>query len=190
MYCLWWMWTEIETPPPPFESISVLYITHIFTSSIQELIMQGIQKIGESCFRCEMNTWYVESNFILQLPKYLIIVVNQFRYISNSFTKHRCYIPIDMTVVLSLHKFNLQTTIDKYVPSMYSCHYTTTINCCKKNILLQRQQHYKVWNDWYQKPLYWLCGSVEIDNVMVLGLEQENGSFNSSHGAGTSSPSH
>ena len=53
---------------------------------------------------------------------------------------------MDMTVVLGLHKFNLLTTIDHHGPSMYSGHYTTTINCCKKTpiILLQRQQNYAV----------------------------------------------
>ena len=35
-----------------------------------------------------------------------------------------------------------------------------------------------------------LCGNVKIDYTMVFGLEQEDGSFDYSHGAGTSSPSH
>ena len=34
------MWTEI----PSFESSSVLYITPTYTSSMQELIMQGMQQ--------------------------------------------------------------------------------------------------------------------------------------------------
>ena len=29
------------------------------------------------CFRCRKNTWYVESNYILQPPEYLISVVNK-----------------------------------------------------------------------------------------------------------------
>ena len=66
------MWTEI----PSFESSSVLYITPTCTSSMQELIKQGMkQKLEKSCFRCK-NTWHVESNHLLQPPKYLIIVVN------------------------------------------------------------------------------------------------------------------
>ena len=36
---------------------------------------------------------------------------------------------MDMTVVLGLQKFSLQATIDHQVPSMYSGHYTTSINC-------------------------------------------------------------
>ena len=46
-----------------------------------------------------------------------------------------------------------------------------------KNILLQRQQKYRVWNDWYQKLLYCLCGNVWIDYIMIFGLEKENGSL-------------
>ena len=54
-----------------------------------------------------------------------------FRYINN-FTKGRWSIPMDMTVVLGLHKFSLQATKDHYGPSMYSGHYTAFINCCKR----------------------------------------------------------
>ena len=91
-----------------FEFSSVLYITPTDTSSMQELILQGMQqKIEKSCFRCKKNTWHVEFNYILQPPKYFIIVVNHFRYINNNFTKDRCSIPMDMTVVLGLHKFSL-----------------------------------------------------------------------------------
>ena len=70
-------------------------------------------------------------NYLLQPPKYLIIVVNRFRYISNNFTQYGCSLPMDMTVVLGLHKFNLQATIDHHGPSMYSGHYTASINCYK-----------------------------------------------------------
>ena len=37
-----------------------------------------------------------------------------------------------MTVVMDLHKFSLQASIDHHGPSMYSGHYTTHISCCKK----------------------------------------------------------
>ena len=48
---------------------------------MQELIMQRMQqKLEKSCSRCEKNTWPVKSDYILQPPKYLIIVVNHFRY--------------------------------------------------------------------------------------------------------------
>ena len=86
----------------------------------------------KSCFRCNKNTWHVESNHILQPPNYLIIVVNRFRYINNQFAKDKCSIPMDMTVVLGYHKFSLQATIDHHGPSIYSGHYTTSVNCCNR----------------------------------------------------------
>ena len=104
---------------PSFESSSVLYITPTCTSFMQELIKQRMkQKLGKSCFRCKKNTWRVESNYHLQPPKYLIIVVNQFRYINNNFTEDRCSTPMNMTVVLGLHKFSLQATIDHHGPAI------------------------------------------------------------------------
>ena len=111
----------------------------------------------------------------------MIIVVNQFRYTNNNFTTDGCSIPIDMTAVLSPHKISLQAPTDHHGPSMYSGHYTTSINCCQ-NILLQRHQDYGDWNCWYKKLLYCSCGNVWIDYIMVFGLEQEDGSFNYSHG--------
>ena len=39
---------------------------------------------------------------------------------------------MDMTVVLGLNEFSLQATIDHHGPSMYSGHYTASINCCKR----------------------------------------------------------
>ena len=39
---------------------------------------------------------------------------------------------MDMTLVLGLQKFSLQATIDHHGPSMYSGHYTASVNCCKK----------------------------------------------------------
>ena len=66
--------------------------------------MQGMQKkIEKSCFRCKENTWHVKYNYILQPPKYLIIVVNRFRYINNNFTNDGCSIPMDFIAVLGLH---------------------------------------------------------------------------------------
>ena len=124
---------EIGLRSPSIESSGVLYISPTHTSSMQELIMQGLQqKLEKSCFRCNKNTWHVESNHILQPPNYLIIVVNRFRYINNQFAKDMCSIPMDMTVVLGYHKFSLQAAIDHHGPSIYSGHYTTSVNCCNR----------------------------------------------------------
>ena len=93
---------------------------------------------------------------------------------------------MDMTFVHGLHKFSLQTTIDHYRPSMYSGPlyylYQQQLSCATTTKL---------------RSLKWLIpkapllfdGNVYVDNVVVLGLEQEDEGFNYSHGAGTSSPS-
>ena len=58
-------------------------------------------------------------------------------------------------------------------------HYTASINCYK-NILLQRQQKYGVWNYWQQKLLYCICHTLWINwmlvtfgisfNILTLGI--------------------
>ena len=73
---------------PSFESSSVLYISPTDTSSMQNLILQGLQqKWQKSCSRCNKNTWHVESSYILQPPKYLLLFVGRFRYLNNNVTK-------------------------------------------------------------------------------------------------------
>ena len=153
-------------PPPPPPPPHTHTHTHSYISSVQELIMEGMQ----------------------QPPKYLIIVVNRFRYINNNLTKDRCSIPMDVTIVLGLHKFSLQATIDHHVPCILAI--ILPLSTVAKIILLQRQQNYGVWNNWYKKLLYCLSGYVKIDYIMAFGLEQEDGSFDYSHGSGTPSPSH
>ena len=124
---------------PSFESSSVLYISSTDTSSMQNLILQGLQqKLQKSSSRCNKNTWHVESSYILQPPNYLLLFVNRFRYINNNVTKDRCSIPMATTV-------SLRATIDHHGPSIHSGHYAASINCCK-NILLQRSYNYGIWN--------------------------------------------
>ena len=116
--------------PRSFESSSVLYITPTYTSSMQELIMQGMQQKWEkSCFLCKNNTWNVESNGILQPPKYWSLLFIGLDILAT--TKGKCSIPMDMTVVQGLQKFSLHATIDRHGPSIYSGHYTASIKCCK-----------------------------------------------------------
>ena len=75
---------------PSFEFNSVLYISPTDTSSMQDLILQGLQhKLQKSCSRCNKNTWHVDSSYISQPPKYLLLFVNRFRYINNNVTKDR-----------------------------------------------------------------------------------------------------
>ena len=121
---------------PSFESSCVLYISPTDTSSMQNLILEGLQqKLQKSCSRCNRNTWPVESSYILQPPKYMLLFVNRFRYIDNNVTKDRCPIPMDTTVRLGPLKFSLGAIIHQHGPSMHSGHFTASINCCKKNIL-------------------------------------------------------
>ena len=119
---------------PSFESSSVLYISPTDTSSMQNLIWEGLQqKLQKSCSRCNKSTRHVKSSYILQPPKYLILFVNRFRYIKNNVTKDRCPIPMDTTVRLGPLEFSLQATIDHHGPSIHSGHYNVSINCCKKH---------------------------------------------------------
>ena len=118
---------------PPHLSLVVCYIFHLLTSSMQNLILEGLkQKLQKSFSRCNKNTWHVESSYIVQPPKYLLLLVNRFRYINNNVTKDRCPIPMDTTVRLGPLKFSLRATIDHRGPSIHSGHYTASINCCKK----------------------------------------------------------
>ena len=115
-----------------FEFSSVLYISPTDTSSIQNLILQGLQQnLQWSCSRCNKNTWHVESSYILQPSKYLLVFVNRFKYINNNVTNDRCSIPMDATVRLGPLKFSLRATIDHHGPSPSSCYYSASINCCK-----------------------------------------------------------
>ena len=119
---------------PSFQCSSVLYITPTCTFSMQELIKQGMEKNRKSPAFDTRRTLGMSNLIIfytLQTFDYCFVFY-WFRYINNYFTKDRCSIPIDMTVVLGLHKFSLQVTIAHHGPSMYSGHYTTSINCCKR----------------------------------------------------------
>ena len=117
---------------PSFECSSVLHISPTDTPSMQNLILEGLQqKLQKSCSRCNKNTRHIESSYILQPPKYLLLFVNRFRYLNNNITKDRCPIPLDTTIMLGPLKLNLQATIDHHGPSIDSGHYTASINCCK-----------------------------------------------------------
>ena len=75
---------------PSFGSSNVLYISPTDTHSMQNLILGLQQKLQKSCSRCNKNTWHIESSYILQPPKYLLLFVNRFRYLNNNITKDRC----------------------------------------------------------------------------------------------------
>ena len=124
---------------PSFESTCVLYISPTDTSSMQNFILEGLQqKLQKFCSRCNKNTRHIESSYILQPPKYLLLFVNRFRYIYNNITKDRCPIPMDTTVGLGPLKFSLQATIDHHGPSIDSGHYTAYKNSSTAYIVLYK----------------------------------------------------
>ena len=140
---------------PPHSSLVVCYTFHLL---IPLLCKTWFYK------DCNINCKNpVESSYMLQPPINLLLFVNRFRYINNNVTKYRCSIPMDTTVGLGPLKFSLRATIDHHVPSVHSGHYTASINCCKKAILLQRSHNYGVWNYWQQKLLYCICCTIWIN---------------------------
>ena len=144
----------------------------------------------KSCSRCNKNTWHVESSYILQPPKYLLLFVNRFRHINYNVTKYRCSIPIDTTVRLGPLKFSLRATIDHHGPSIHSGHYTASINCCKKN-------HSTATNT-QLRSLEVLSAETPLLHMLYymnwlthdFWTRTGGWGFDCSHSAGTSSPSH
>ena len=70
-------------------------------------------KIPDLCSRRYKNTRHVESSYILQPQKYLLLFVNRSRYINFNITKDRCPIPVDTTV--GLVPFNLAYKLQKII---------------------------------------------------------------------------
>ena len=118
---------------PSFESSSVLYIfTYWYRSYAKTSFYKDCNRnCKNSGSRCNKKSWHVESSYILQPPKYLLLFVNRFRYINDNVTKDRCSIPMDTTVRPVPLKFSLRATTDHHGPSIYSGHYTASINCCQ-----------------------------------------------------------
>ena len=110
----------------------VIYFTYWYLFYAKLDFTRIATEIANSCSRCNKNTWHVESDYILEPPKYLLLFVNRLRYINNNATKNRCSIPMDTTVRLGPFKCSLRATIDHHGQSINSGHYTASINCCKK----------------------------------------------------------
>ena len=161
---------------PPHLSLVVCYIFHLLIPlPCKTWFYKDCNRTcKKSCSRCNKNTWHVESSYILQPPKYLLLFVNRFRYINNNVTKDRCSIPMDTTVRLGPLKCNLRATKDHHGPSIHSGHHTASINYCK-NIQLQRSHNYGVWNYWQQKLLYCICYTIWIDWHMILDFNRRVG---------------
>ena len=122
---------------------------NMILSTMQGLIMQKCHKNYESPAFNVRNTWHVESHNILQLPKYLIIIVNRLRYINNSVTKDRCSIRIWPLCLVSINSSCM-------LPLIITDHLRILViilplSTVAKYILLQRQQNYCVWNEWHHE---------------------------------------
>ena len=143
---------------------------------MQNLILEGLQqKLQKSRSRCNKNTRHIESSYILQPSKYLLLFVNRFRYINNNITKDRCPIPMDTTVRLGPFKFSLQATIDHHGPSIDSGHYTASINCCKKTFYCNDHKLRSL-ELLIKTPLLHISYYI-MDCHMIFRLEQEGGSL-------------
>ena len=143
---------------------------------MQNLILEGLQqKLQKSCSRCNKNTRHIESSYILQPPKYLLLFVNRFRYINNNITKDRCPIPMDTTVRLGPLKFSLQATVDHHGPSIDSGHYSASINCCKKTFYCNDHKitEFGITDKNSSTALMYYMNGLTHD----FGLEQESGSL-------------
>ena len=175
--------------PPSFESSDVLYISPTDTSTMQNLILQGFQqKLQNSRSRCNKNTWHVESSYMLQPPKYLLLFNNRLRNINNNVIKDRCPIPMDTIVRLGPLKFSLQATIVHHGPSLHSGHYTASINCCKKKHLIATITQLRSLELLTAKTP--LLHMLYYMNWLTHDFWTRTGGWgvNCSHGAGTSSP--
>ena len=95
-------------------------------NTFELVVQEHKQKLYKACSRCKKDTWHVESKHILQPPKYLIIIVNRFNCMNNSFTKNRNLILLDLNIMLSPYKF------DTHGHSMNCSHYTASISYCDK----------------------------------------------------------
>ena len=100
---------------------------------------------------CKKNILHVESNCTVQFLKYLIIIVNRCKYINNNFTKGRCSIHVDMTIVLGSHKCSLQAT---YHRSFRTVNIFWLLYYLKCQVLpkhpIATTANLRSVNDWYQ----------------------------------------
>ena len=69
-------------------------------------MLEHKQKLYKTFSCCGRDTWHIESNQILQPPKYLIINVNRITYSNNRITKNKSRMPLDLYIKLCLTIFS------------------------------------------------------------------------------------
>ena len=88
---------------------------------------------------------------------------------------------MDMTIMLGLHKFSLYATI----PSLYSGHYTSSANCCKKFYCNSSKiTEFEIIDINNSSTAY-----VKMYEIITYWVLDRGRGYNYPHGAGTSSPS-
>ena len=174
---------------PPHLSLVVCYIFHLLIPLLCKtwFCKDCTRNCKKSCSRCNKNTWHVESSYIQQPPKYLLLFVNRFKYSNNNVTKDRCSIPLDTTIRLSSLKFSLRATIDYHGSSIHSGHNTASVTSCKK-----------VYCNDHTITEFGIIDSENSSTGYVILYQlidtwfwtrTGGGEFDRSHDAGTSSPS-
>ena len=155
---------------------------------MQNLILEGLQqKLQNSCSRCNKNTQHIESSYILQPPKYLLLFVNRFRYLDNNIIiKYRylwirplCLVPWNLTcrLLLIIMDHLLIPVITLHLSIVAKKHSIATITKLRSLELLIKTPLLHI--------LYYINGLTHDFWTRTGGWE-----FDRSHGAGTSSPSH
>ena len=173
---------------PSFESSSVLHISPTDTPSKQNLILEGLQqKLQKSCSRCNKNTQHMESSYILQPPKYLLLFVNRFTLIIISskidapylWIRPLCLVPWNLTcrLLLIIMDHLLISVITPHLSIVAEKHSIATITKLRSLDLLIKTPLLHI--------LYYINGLTHDFWTRTGGWE-----FDRSHGAGTSSPSH
>ena len=125
----------------------------------------------------------------LQPPKYLLLIVNRFRYTNNNFTKDRSSIPMDTTVMLGHLKFSLRATIDHHGHTFWSLY-------CIYQLLKKKKKH-SITTTTKLQSLKLLIAKIPLLHMLYFmnWLTYEfwtrtgGWEFDYSHGTGTSSPS-
>ena len=139
-------------------------------------MIQGMmqQNYRSPVFNVKNRCAYQIEPFFLQPPNYLIILLNQFRYINNNIAK--IGVPKDRTISLGNHKFGLQAPIDHDGHLMYSGHYTYPVAVAKRNLFATTTNLLNM-KEGYHKTPHSICSNLNICYTIIVRLEHEGGSL-------------
>ena len=119
------MWYILTKPTQNMPEVDMLLLSEIFQMKMtfrwNNLFAFKIGYLG-----------LISTVYLLQPPKYLIIIVNRITYSNNRITKNKGRMPLDLYIKLGPYKFSIQASVDHHGYSMNSGHYTASINYCGK----------------------------------------------------------